>query len=174
LPLSRIFKKVIYRTNLIVMCQKHFFVCQHLHSRETIFQVLFAFLAFLGATMLSFLYKTGVPNCHERIQRPHQRYNLTSVDAVIAGTVCPVINVSATDTLIADWDSPPPPDTAGAFIVRAPVEDRVESVEITGIVVRVQDDGAVALKFQSPDKEWPMLLVFLDKHEQQRAEGDIT
>ena len=98
-------------------------------------------------------------------QRVQRRYSLTSVDAVVAGVVCPVINVSTSGILIEGWENPPPQGTTGAFTVRAPLQDRVESVEITGTVVRVQDDGAVALTFQTPGKDWPKLLVFLNKQE---------
>ena len=34
------------------------------------------------------------------IQRAHRRYSLASVDAVVAGVVCPVINVSVSGILI--------------------------------------------------------------------------
>ncbi len=100
-------------------------------------------------------------------QRANRRYSLASVDAVVAGVVCPVINVSSTGILIDGWENPPPPGTTGAFTVRAPLQDRVESVDITGTVVRVQDDGPVALTFQTPGKDWPKLLIFLDKQENQ-------
>ncbi|MDA1091226.1 MAG: PilZ domain-containing protein [Proteobacteria bacterium] len=99
-------------------------------------------------------------------KRAHRRYGLTSVAAVVAGVVYPIQNVSATGILIEGWENPPPQGTTGMFSVRAPLADRVESVEITGTVVRVQDDGAVALKFETPDKDWPKLLIFLDKQEQ--------
>lgn len=98
-------------------------------------------------------------------QRAHRRYSLASVDAVVAGVVCPIRNVSASGILIEGWDNPPPEGTTGTFTVRAPFSDRVESVEITGTVVRIQDDGAVALSFETPGKDWPKLLVFLDKKE---------
>ncbi len=98
-------------------------------------------------------------------QRAHRRYSLASVDAVVAGVVCPVQNVSASGILIDGWDNPPPKGTTGTFTVRAPLGDRVESVEITGTVVRIQDDGAVALTFEEPGKDWPKLLVFLDNKE---------
>lgn len=100
-------------------------------------------------------------------QRAHRRYSLTSVDAIIAGVICPVENVSATGILINGWDNPPPQGTTGAFSVRAPLPDRVETVAITGTVVRVQDNGAVALSFETPGKDWPKLLVFLDTLQQE-------
>ena len=98
-------------------------------------------------------------------QRTHRRYNLTSVDAIVAGVVCPVVNVSTTGILIDGWTEPPPEGTSGTFTVRAPLADSVQSIEITGTVVRIQDDGAVALTFETPDKDWPRLLVFLDEKE---------
>lgn len=98
-------------------------------------------------------------------QRTHRRYSLTSVDAIVAGVVCPVVNVSTTGILIDGWASPPPEGTIGTFTVRAPRADEVQSIEITGTVVRIQDDGAVALTFESPGRDWPRLLVFLDENE---------
>ncbi len=98
-------------------------------------------------------------------QRTNRRYSLTSVDAIVAGVVCPVVNVSSTGILIGGWASPPPQGTSGTFTVRAPLADGVQSIEITGTVVRIQDDGAVALTFESPSRDWPRLLVFLDEKE---------
>ncbi len=98
-------------------------------------------------------------------QRTHRRYSLDSVDAVVAGVVCPVVNVSATGILIDGWADPPPEGTSGTFTVRAPLADKVQSLEITGTVVRIQDDGAVALTFESPGRDCPRLLVFLDEKE---------
>ena len=105
-------------------------------------------------------------------QRAHRRYSLTSVEAIVAGVVCPVVNVSATGILIDGWAEPPPKGTSGAFIVRAPLADKVQSIEITGIVVRIQDDGAVALTFESPGRDWPRLLVFLDEKERGAEAGE--
>ncbi|NQU59872.1 MAG: PilZ domain-containing protein [Rhodospirillales bacterium] len=105
--------------------------------------------------------------------RVNQRYSLTSVDAIVAGVVCPVQNVSATGILIANWNNPPPEGTTGSFAVRTPMGDKVSSIEITGIVVRIQDDGAVALKFETPGQDWPKLLEFLDAKERAgEGEGD--
>ena len=98
-------------------------------------------------------------------QRAHKRYSLSSVDAVVAGIVCKVVNVSATGILIDGWQNPPPQGTSGTFIVRAPMEGKVRSLEITGNVVRVLDDGAVAMSFETPGKAWPKLLIFLDDQE---------
>ncbi|MDA0305353.1 MAG: hypothetical protein O3B76_03595 [Proteobacteria bacterium] len=103
-------------------------------------------------------------------QRAHRRYSLSAVDAVVAGVVCKVVNVSATGILIDGWQNPPPQGTTGAFTVRAPIEGKVRSLEITGTVVRVQDTGPVALSFETPGKDWPKLLVFLDDQEQGKAE----
>jgi len=103
-------------------------------------------------------------------QRAHRRYSLASVDAIVAGAVCPVRNVSATGILIDGWAAPPPEGTTGTFTVRAPLADKVPSLEITGTVVRIQDDGAVALTFESPSRDWPRLLVFLDERERQGEE----
>ncbi len=100
-------------------------------------------------------------------QRVNRRYSLASVDALVEGTVCKVLNVSSDGILIDGWKNPPPLGTTGAFTVRAPLADKVESVEITGTVVRIQDDGAVALTFPSPRHDWPKILVFLDKQEQE-------
>ncbi len=100
-------------------------------------------------------------------QRANRRYSLASVDAVVAGVVCKVQNVSADGILIEGWENPPPADTTGVFTVRTPLADKVESVEITGTVVRVLDDGAVALNFPSPRNDWPKILVFLDKKERE-------
>ena len=105
-------------------------------------------------------------------QRAHRRYNLTSVDAIVVGAVCPVINVSTTGILIDGWASPPPKGTSGTFTLRAPLADSVQSIEITGTVVRVQDDGAVALSFESPGRDWPRLLVFLDEKESRGEAGE--
>ena len=41
-------------------------------------------------------------------QRTHRRYSLASVDAIVAGVVCPVVNVSTTGILIDGWAEPPP------------------------------------------------------------------
>ena len=103
-------------------------------------------------------------------QRAHRRYSLSAVDAVVAGVVCKVVNVSATGILIDGWQNPPPQGTTGAFTVRTPVEGKVQHVEITGTVVRVLDTGSVALNFETPGKDWPKLLIFLDDQEQGRAE----
>ncbi len=100
-------------------------------------------------------------------RRVNRRYSLASVDALVEGTICKVVNVSADGMMLDGWKNPPPWGTTGAFTVRAPVADKVESVEITGTVVRVQDDGAVALTFPSPRHDWPKILVFLDKKEQE-------
>ena len=105
-------------------------------------------------------------------QRGHRRYSLTSVDAIVAGVVCPVVNVSTTGILIDGWAKPPPEGTNGTFTVRTPLADSVQSIEITGTVVRIQDDGAVALTFESPGRDWPRLLVFLDENERQSEAGD--
>ncbi len=105
-------------------------------------------------------------------KRANRRYSLASVDAVVAGVVCKVQNVSANGILIEGWENPPPEGTTGAFTVRTPLADKVESVEITGTVVRVLDDGAVALTFQAPLNDWPKILVFLDKKERQGQEDE--
>ena len=102
-------------------------------------------------------------------KRANRRYSLASVDALVAGTVCMVLNVSQDGILIDGWENPPPLGTTGAFIVRAPLADKVESIEITGSVVRIQDDGPVALTFPSPRQDWLKILVFLDKKEQEGA-----
>ena len=103
-------------------------------------------------------------------QRAHQRYSLTCVDAVVAGEVCPVINVSTGGILIENWKNPPPIGTSGAFKVSAPVAGGVRTIDITGTVVRIQDDAAVAMSFTSPGHDWPKLLEFLDQNE--RADED--
>ena len=100
-------------------------------------------------------------------KRAHLRYSLSSVDAVVAGEVCPVINVSAGGILIANWKNPPGAGTSGAFKIRAPVGDGVQSIDITGTVVRAQDDGPVALSYATPGHDWPMLLEFLDLKERE-------
>ena len=105
-------------------------------------------------------------------KRAHHRYSLSSVDAVVAGEVCPVINVSAGGILIADWNNPPVAGTTGAFKIRAPVGDGIQSIGITGTVVRVQDDGPVALSYAIPGHDWPMLLEFLDLKEREGEEKD--
>jgi len=104
--------------------------------------------------------------------RAHHRYSLKSVDAVVAGEVCPVINVSTGGILIENWKNPPPVGTSGAFKVRAPADGSVRSIEITGTVIRLQDDGAVALSFTSPAHDWPMLLEFLDQREREAESED--
>jgi hypothetical protein len=98
-------------------------------------------------------------------QRAHRRYSLSSVDAVVAGEVCPVINVSAGGILIKNWKNPPAAGTSGAFKIRVPIADGVQSIDITGIVVRIQDDGGVALSYATPGHDWPKLLEFLDLKE---------
>ncbi len=105
-------------------------------------------------------------------QRTHRRYSLASVDVIVAGAVCPVVNVSATGILIDGWAEPPPEGTIGTFTIRAPLADKVQSIEITGTVVRIQDNGAVALTFESPGRDWSRLLVFLDEREHQAEAGD--
>jgi len=103
-------------------------------------------------------------------QRAHIRYSLSAVDAVVAGVVCEVVNVSAIGILIDGWQNPPPQGTTGAFTVRAPVGDKVRHVEITGIVERIQEEGPIAMSFDMPSKDWPKLLIFLDEQEQGRAQ----
>jgi len=100
-------------------------------------------------------------------QRANKRYSLTSVDAIVAGAVCPVQNVSATGILIDNWQNPPPKGTTGSFTVRTPMGDKVSSIEITGTVVRIQDDEGVALCFDEPGHDWPKLLEFLDAKERE-------
>lgn len=100
-------------------------------------------------------------------QRAHPRYDLNSVDAVVAGVVCSVINVSATGILIGGWDNPPPEGTTGAFTLRTPLLDKIESMEITGTVIRVLDDGSVAMSYEMPNHSWPRLLEFLDRKERE-------
>jgi len=53
----------------------------------------------------------------------------------------------------------------GAFKIRVPIADGVQSIDITGIVVRIQDDGGVALSYATPGHDWPKLLEFLDLKE---------
>ena len=101
-----------------------------------------------------------------------RRYDIDSVDAVVAGTVCRVKNVSANGILIEGWENPPPLGTTGAFTLRTPLLDKVQSMEITGTVVRVQPDGGVALTFEQPRSDWPKLLVFLDKKQREGEGGD--
>ena len=100
-------------------------------------------------------------------QRAHPRYDLNSVDAVVAGVVCSVVNVSATGILIGGWDNPPPAGTTGTFTLRTPLLEKIESMEIAGTVVRVLDDGGVAMSFEMPNHSWPRLLEFLDKKERE-------
>ncbi len=100
-------------------------------------------------------------------KRANRRYSLASVDAVVAGVVCKVENVSADGILIQGWKRPLPTGTTGVFTGRMPLADKVESIEITGTVVRVLGDGAVALTFPSPRHDWPKILVFLDKKERE-------
>ncbi|MBT3306209.1 MAG: PilZ domain-containing protein [Alphaproteobacteria bacterium] len=98
-------------------------------------------------------------------KRADERYSLACVGAVVAGEVCPVINVSNGGILIENWKNPPPVGTSGAFKIRAPVGGTVRSMDITGVVVRIQADGGVAMSFASPGQDWPKLLEFLDKNE---------
>jgi hypothetical protein len=105
-------------------------------------------------------------------KRVNRRYDITSVDAVVAGVVCRVRNVSANGILIAGWENPPPEGTTGAFTLRTPLLDKVQSMEITGTVVRVQPDGDVALTFEQPRNDWPKLLVFLDNKQREGEEGE--
>ena len=105
-------------------------------------------------------------------KRVNRRYDITSVDAVVAGTVCPVKNVSVNGILIEGWENPPPLGTSGAFTLRTPLLDKVQSMEITGTVVRIQADGDVALTFESPRGDWPKLLVFLDIKDREGEDGD--
>ena len=100
-------------------------------------------------------------------QRAHPRYDLNSVDAVVAGVVCSVVNVSATGILIGGWNNPPPEGTTGAFTLRTPLLDKIESMEITGTLVRVLDDGNVAMSYEMPNHSWPRLLELLDKKERE-------
>ena len=102
-------------------------------------------------------------------QRAHPRYDLASVDALVAGVVCRVRNVSAIGVLIEGWENPPPAGTTGTFTLRTPLLEKVASMEITGTVVRVLDDGAVAMSYEMPNHAWPRLLEFLDRKER---EGD--
>ncbi len=105
-------------------------------------------------------------------KRINRRYDLNSVDAVVAGTVCRVNNVSVNGILIEGWENPPPIGTTGAFTLRTPLLDKVQSMEITGTVVRIQPDGEVALTFEQPRADWPKLLVFLDKKQREGEDGD--
>ncbi len=105
-------------------------------------------------------------------KRANWRYSLDSVDAVVAGVVCKVQNVSADGILIEGWENPPPEGTTGTFTVRTPLADKVESVEITGTVVRIRNDGAVALNFQAPRHDWSEILVFLHKKEREGQEDE--
>lgn len=105
-------------------------------------------------------------------KRAHRRYSLSSVDAVVAGEVCPVINVSSGGVLIENWKNPPAAGTSGAFKIRAPVADGVQSIDITGTVVRVQDNGGVALSYATPGHDWPKLLEFLDLKEREEEDRD--
>lgn len=105
-------------------------------------------------------------------KRAHRRYSLTSVDAIVAGEDCPVTNVSAGGILIENWKNPPDAGTSGAFKVRAPVGDGVQSIDITGIVVRVQPDDGVAMSYATPGHDWPKLLEFLDLKEREEDGED--
>jgi hypothetical protein len=100
-------------------------------------------------------------------QRAHHRYSLSCVDVVVAGEACPVVNISSGGILIENWKNPPAQGTSGAFKVRAPVDGGVRSIDITGTVVRIQADGAVAMSFTSPGHDWPKLLEFLYQNEHQ-------
>ena len=86
---------------------------------------------------------------------------------MVAGVVCSVINVSATGILIGGWDNPPPEGTTGTFTLRTPLLDKIESMEITGTVIRVLDDGSVAMSYEMPNHSWPRLLEFLDRKERE-------
>ncbi len=103
-------------------------------------------------------------------KRVNRRYDLNTVDAVVAGTVCRVNNVSVNGLLIEGWENPPPNGTTGAFTLRTPLLEKVQSMEITGTVVRIKPDGDVALTFESPRGDWSKLLVFLDKKEREGEE----
>ena len=100
-------------------------------------------------------------------QRASRRYSLDSVDAVVAGVVCQVVNVSAEGILIEGWENPPPMGTTGVFTVRAPLAGQVLSIEITGTVIRLQDNGAVALTYQMPRQDWSKILLLLDKQQKE-------
>lgn len=100
-------------------------------------------------------------------QRAHPRYDLTSVDAVVAGMVCRVANVSATGILIEGWANPPPEGTTGAFTLRTPLLEKVASMQITGTVVRILEEVNVALSYEMPRRDWPRLLEFLDEKERE-------
>jgi len=100
-------------------------------------------------------------------QRAHPRYDLTSIDAVVAGMVLRVANVSATGVFIEGWSNPPPEGTTGAFTLRTPLLEKVASMEIVGTVVRVLEDVNVALSFEMPRRDWPRLLEFLDRKERE-------
>ena len=63
-------------------------------------------------------------------KRAHCRYSLSSVDAIVAGEVCPVINVSAGGILIENWKNPPAAGTSGDFKIRAPVADGVQQTTL--------------------------------------------
>jgi len=102
-------------------------------------------------------------------QRVHKRYDLESVEALVAGVTLRVVNVSATGILIAGWRNPPEAGTKGGFTLRAPLDGAVASMEIIGTVVRVQPDGGVALTFDMPDKSWPKLLAWIDAQERTKA-----
>ena len=126
-------------------------------------------LTFFGPNPLKynkFLALVGVDLMNE-FKRAHQRYSLASVDAVVAGEMCPVINVSTGGILIENWKKPPDIGTSGAFKIRAPMDGSVKSIDITGTVIRIQDDGSVALSFSSPGHDWPKLLEFLDQKERE-------
>ncbi len=105
-------------------------------------------------------------------KRVNRRYDLNTVDAVVAGTVCRVNNVSVNGILIEGWENPPPIGTTGAFTLRTPLLDKVQSMEIIGTVVRIQPDGEVALTFEQPRADWQKLLVFLDKKQREGEDGD--
>jgi len=104
-------------------------------------------------------------------QRAHPRYDLASIDALVAGVACRVENVSAIGILIAGWGNPSPVGTTERFTLRTLLSSGVMSLDVTGTVVRLHDNGVVALNYDKPTPSWPRLLEFLDRKKREGQGG---
>jgi len=103
-------------------------------------------------------------------RRTYPRYDLASIDALIAGDACQVENVSATGVLIAGWENPSPVGNPMRITLRTALSSGVMSMDITATVIRRHDTGVVALQYDKPTSSWPKLLEFLDS-KKRKGEG---
>ena len=96
--------------------------------------------------------------------RTDERYDLKSIETLVGGKPCELVNVSSTGVLVSGLVDAPKVGSFVELTLWVPLLGQRSPLKIDGVVVRHIDAG-VGINYATPGRTWPKLLKILDKRE---------